>query len=1030
MSIVEVKQFAEYFRAIHGYAPYSWQERLAARFVAGDWPAAIDLPTGSGKTACIDLAVFAMACAASQPVETRTAPRRVFFCVNRRVIVDEAHDRAQKIAQALLAAEGTTSEAEPSILRRVAAALRGLAGASGEVTAPPLDVLELRGGIYRDNRWARSIVQPTIVCTTIDQLGSRILFHGYGVSDNAAPIQAALVAYDSLILLDEAHISEPFRQSLEQVRSFLDPTRWAKESIGAPKVRVVPMTATPPQGVRQDDVIRLDEKDRENESLDNRLKASKPAELRAVASIVTEAVKAAKRLADGQPTAVGIMVNRVATARDIYLLLRKQLADDANSTVELVIGSMRPADRERQTQRLEPLIGPRRPDISEQTTFVVATQCLEVGADYDFDALVTQCASLDALRQRFGRLNRKGRGVDARAVILAEKRDVKPEEKLDDEKPLDPIYGNAAARTWNWLNAHATDSRIDFGVDAFAAVLRDHGENGHLPAVLLSPSSRRSAPAMLPAYVDMWCQTSPRPTPVPDLGLFLHGESRVDVDVQICFRGDIGRRYTSQDNWCDTVALLPPTSYECMSVPISRVRRWLAGPSSVESPEGDVQGITADDDAAPARAGWRQERRVADDRVGVLWRGKDSILIRSPNDLKPGDTLVLPVDVPDREELGHVPSPLAGPPESDQEHGDETAPQQRIDVAELAFFKMTGRATLRIHPSRASRFHAEGAYQDLLARAQQSDEPPPAQNEWRRLLAEAATQWGGIGDELAETAQRLSEQQNLLVDIYPDQQGVVLTTRRRMSATAAGFLPALDDGDDERSRTRRKHPITLKDHTQHVVTRVEAILDLLPLNRLAAAFHEAARLHDLGKADYRFQAFLRQSDCTRAFLFWLQAFTPLAKSDGMPLTPRQREAARIRAGLPKGFRHEMLSVQLVDGGGDRLSLDELLRELSLHLIASHHGYARPWAPLSPDDDPPDVAVDGWHIEQEERVARPPHRLDSGIADRFWFLNRHFGWWGLAYLEAVLRLADQQASAAEDACEYDHSDSTLLAETTA
>ena len=114
----------------------------------------------------------------------------------------------------------------------------------------------------------------------------------------------------------------------------------------------------------------------------------------------------------------------------------------------------------------------------------------------------------------------------------------------------------------------------------------------------------------------------------------------------------------------------------------------------------------------------------------------------------------------------------------------------------------------------------------------------------------------------------------------------------------------------------------------------------------------------------------------------------------------------------------MLSVQLA-AQSDSLPEERSDRDLLLHLIAAHHGHARPFAPVVIDEELPSIKVGGIFLSHDQRNSLlPPHRIDSGLAERFWKLTRRYGWWGLAYLESTLRLADQQASAAEDAGKYE------------
>jgi len=53
--------FRAFFQARWRYAPFPWQEMLAARTAAGRWPQALGLPTASGKSACINVAIHALA---------------------------------------------------------------------------------------------------------------------------------------------------------------------------------------------------------------------------------------------------------------------------------------------------------------------------------------------------------------------------------------------------------------------------------------------------------------------------------------------------------------------------------------------------------------------------------------------------------------------------------------------------------------------------------------------------------------------------------------------------------------------------------------------------------------------------------------------------------------------------------------------------------------------------------------------------------------------------------------------------------
>jgi len=109
MADLKADDFAEFFRAVHSTKKeskelFDWQRRLANDVLAEHcWPDVIRVPTGCGKTSVLDLAVFDLALQASRKTQDRTAPRRICFVIDRRLVVDEVTEHARRIVRAVLA---------------------------------------------------------------------------------------------------------------------------------------------------------------------------------------------------------------------------------------------------------------------------------------------------------------------------------------------------------------------------------------------------------------------------------------------------------------------------------------------------------------------------------------------------------------------------------------------------------------------------------------------------------------------------------------------------------------------------------------------------------------------------------------------------------------------------------------------------------------------------------------------------------------------------------------------------------------
>ncbi|HZV06243.1 MAG TPA: type I-U CRISPR-associated helicase/endonuclease Cas3 [Gemmataceae bacterium] len=1010
--------FDAFFREVHGYPPFPWQKRLLAHVAArGEWPDMLDLPTGSGKTAAIDIALFHLALQADLGPERR-APVRIAFVVDRRLVVDDAFERADRIARALrwvllhsneaetlkqkLLAEARSEEIEmldrvrsDTTTRLVAERLKVLSG-----DGPSFIARRLRGGIPREDDWARTPSQPTVLCSTVDQVGSRLLFRGYGVSDSMKPVHAGLIGSDCLILLDEAHLAEPFRQTLDWVERYRG-EKWRTKKGGGPW-GFTRLSAT--SGEKSKDVFSLDDGDRANPILRRRLEAEKPALLVAPAKSRNETAEAAdiddvdggsgsgtkdlarratvvvnqikeglKHFKDSKSgvrrPAIGVVVNRVARAREVFAQLGKQFpekpvggaAEEAVPEVVPMIGPARPVDRDDLVEKLK-LIRTGESRELERPLILVATQCIEAGVDIDLDALITEAAPVDSLRQRFGRLNRAGRDIKPYAAIVADGTDISA-------RADDPVYGKAIKLAWDYLGGVATKENsflsVDFGVEKMNALTPpDHNALTEKP----------DAPVLLPAHLDLLSETSPIPAADPDVALYLHGPARQPDSITIVWRADIRPEWKDQD-LVRLLTLVPPRSREAIELPVWTVRRWLQGRGKSAVEVADIP--TREPDEEEGRGG----------RLVFRWKGDDArSQWISPSEVRSGDTIIVPAIYGGVDTFGWNPEC--------KEAAQDVAHKAAEPFARKKF-------AVRVAPGLTGQHVSDEALAGTLAslRAQNPEtvrqtllnlELPPEVRKGLAWLGEAKG-WRGKPRVVID------------FDLYGENdkgepRGVVLLAPFGVRFPEARQVE--DHGEDGGPNSTEDDiagsvfdfPLSLDQHSRDVEGKAQELAKRagLPAERVAD-LKLAGFLHDQGKRDPRFQAWLHFGD---PLGFDAEDEKDVLAKSGRTLPP----AAREKSGLPDRWRHEALSVRLARTHAGMAQAGD--PDLVLWLVGSHHGYGRPFFPHwdphehAPEVGPQSLAFDWNGLDWPSLFAR---------------LKAHYGVWELARMEAILRLADHRAS---------------------
>ncbi|MGB6134690.1 MAG: type I-U CRISPR-associated helicase/endonuclease Cas3 [Acidobacteriaceae bacterium] len=489
--------FADIFQLLTGNRPYRWQEKLFHSFLSAFYPSSINLPTGSGKTSIMAIWLAALAHQASLSPPDVAIPRRLVWVVDRRVVVDQATSEAEQLA------ERVNKSNESLLLRNLRDVLAPLSSHTPE--GDVLAISTLRGEKEDNRTWSRDPSRPAIIVGTVDMIGSRLLFSGYGDGPYWAAQHAGLLGHDALVVNDEAHLTPAFADLLRKLED-VQPEHLKP-------FRTIRLSATHASGGCWPESL---EQDHEEPRFRKNFETRKGLDIRALPAAKFEGT--VLELAMGAETGRTLIFFREPEkVRKFADTLAKKGA--GRNRIRMLTGTMRGFERDQLTESevFKAFAARERP---AESYWLVATSAAEVGVNISADRLITDLDTLDHLLQRFGRLNRFGE-TDGVAHLLTVEAEGKAREK-------DARRGAALA----FLRSlpQREDGFYDISPSALFGL--------DLPETALS-----EAPLEAPLHnwhIDVWSQTSLGTHPVrPAVGPWLHGKQENYPETYVAWREDV-----------------------------------------------------------------------------------------------------------------------------------------------------------------------------------------------------------------------------------------------------------------------------------------------------------------------------------------------------------------------------------------------------------------------------------------------------------------------------------------------------------